>query len=187
MTKWVPATDYQIQLNSLNKSCYIAGATITAPLFYSFLDLLDMIKILTNYGDKFDWDFLYWTKKEKINLLSKYIQKEFDNVKFGNIWTGIAGGGGIECIYGYMQFDIGVGRNVKQYKAYPIMYTGTKFPSEEEYNQVIAYKPIKYNDVELKIINEKLKEHFNKKYKISNEIDIENSSSENPYNKLIKK
>jgi hypothetical protein len=182
MAKFIYAKDYQIYLE--NDKFARPVAIITAPQLYSFLDLIDMIKIYANYGDKYEWDF--YIIEKGLKLLSKYSKNEFDDIKLGKLWVVEPS---IDCYYGSIKFDIGKRRTIKYHKPYPEIYYGEKFPSENELEKGKPFEKDKkvYTKEELAVFNEKFKEYFNTKYKISNEIDTENSDPGNPYNKLVKK
>jgi hypothetical protein len=140
---------------------------LTIPLDLSFLDLINIIKMYTNYGDAYEWDFYF--DYYNMNLLSKHKKEEFDDIKIRQYMATSAYN---KCVYGPFEFILHK-RNFKKYtKVYPIADEADGiFPTEEEFIKKIPTKDKKYTKDDLTEFNEKLKEIFRKKYKISDEID----------------
>jgi len=149
------------------------------PMSYSLLDLIQIIKMYSNYDDTYDWNFINAYEKNK-NLSLKNDLKKIDKIRFDEYKDVTPA---INCIYGPIEMEIGVRGHLKYRKVYPTIYQAVGyFPTEEEF-----LKNIKIPDIDCKytvprkslpsashLINndlieygERLKKYFKNKYKIS--------------------
>jgi hypothetical protein len=180
MAKWIPAKDIYIRLeNYKHGEPYVY---LIMPLDFSFADFIQTIKIATNYGDRFEWDFYF--DYYNMNLLSKYKKEEFCDIKLRQYMEVSTNN---KCNYGPLTFYLQKrGYFHKHTKVHPIIKEAVGiFPTEDEFIKKAFVKDInkKHPEEYLKNTNEKLKEIFKTKYKISDEIDGGGYGS----NKLIKK
>jgi hypothetical protein len=195
--------------NYKNKYPYVK---ITIPTDYSFFDLIQIIKIYTNItNDNFVYDF-YFSYYE-LHLSSKYNQNEFDKIK---IHEYLSVSPNTICSFGPMKLEISHRYHGKWTKTYPVANEAVgKFPDKEEMKKTFFGKfknitseelseYIKHNSLDIAIninsnpknikltkddlndFNNKLKEYFKNKYKISDETYIYNNNEIGP-NKLILK
>ncbi|MFD2561727.1 hypothetical protein [Aquimarina rubra] len=151
------------------------------PMSYSLLDLIQIIKMYSNYDDTYDWSFINPNEKDK-NLSLRNDFEKIDKIRFDeyrNITPAI------NCIYGPIEMEIGVRGHLKYRKVYPTIYQAVGcFPTEEEFVKNIKIPDIdgKYTilgkslpsashliNTDLIEYGEKLKKYFKNKYKISSE------------------
>jgi len=198
MAKSILSMCFSMELRNFKKGYPIFRVDV--PVEYTFADLIQIIKIITGYGDKYDWDFVYYENTHHTVDYEKYIgdkkavsiKSYFDNRNYDEIrWSerdrsSFFNGGVTECIYGDMRIDISTRSDRKQTKVYPEMYNAEGiFPSEKEFEKGITNKVRKklgtlremlakterlFEKEELKEIDEKLKDYFKNKYKISDEL-----------------
>lgn len=168
MAKAVAVSHFHISLeNYKHGRPYIV---VLIPFGYTFFDLLQIIKIYTGYSDKYSWEVLlpYYNN---INLLAYFKKENFNEIKLfeyyqtypNTIWN-----------YGSIRMDIGRRTIKNSSKSYPFVDNGVgKFPTEDEFMKKIKIKNIdqSYKKDENREFDEKLKEYFKGKYKISDEID----------------
>lgn len=194
MAKFIIASTLTIQIENYNYGTpYIQMVT---PVTYSLSDLIQIIKLYTNYNNTYDWSFINPYEEAKALCLQNSSDK-LENVQF-NEYRNITPY--IKCIYGPIEIHLGARGHVKYGKVYPTIYQAVgKFPTEEKFvknieipdidgKYTIARKPLPSavhlisND--LIEYGEKLKEYFKSKYKISDEIEEESTFKPN---KLVKK
>lgn len=193
MAKFIIAATLTIQIENYShgRPCLQMEMTMS----YSLRDIIEIIKMYTDYTDTYDWSFRNPYEENKNLSLAKN-KEQIENTSFSeyrNITPYVI------CYYGPIEIHLGV-RGFKKYtKVYPTIYQAVgKFPTEEEFA-----KNIKISDIDGKytiprkplpstshVINddlieygERLKEYFKSKYKISDEID-ESSTFKN--NKLAR-
>ncbi|MDR0604411.1 MAG: hypothetical protein LBG80_08940 [Bacteroidales bacterium] len=168
MAKFIVAKDFHIELDNCKYgSPYIR---IKMPIDFSYLDLIQIIKIYTNYKDTYEWDFFF--PYYQMNLLSKHKKEELGNIKIRQYFEVPPN---MDCIYGPIKINIGkMAKSFNKYhKVYPVAFEAAGiFPSEEEFRNKKLLKDItkKYTEEDLKEFNSILKEYFKNKYKISDEI-----------------
>jgi hypothetical protein len=189
MSKFVRAKNFCFQVvNYKNEYPYVV---ITIPMAYTFLDLLDIIKMYTGYTEEHNFDF--YSTYDEIYLSSKYEQNEYDNVKIHEF---IEVSPSAICSFGPLKIEIGKQSKShrKWTKVYPEAFEAIgNFPQEKEFKKLknVSSKELnkyltenylkivsinssprtkKFAKEDLKEFNEKLKEHFKKKYTISDEI-----------------
>ncbi|MCL2698006.1 MAG: hypothetical protein FWE74_07990 [Oscillospiraceae bacterium] len=143
---------------------------VYTPAEYTLFDVIQMIKLLTGYFDKYTWQVtLTLGRYEPHNeMILNQKGKRIDEIRLNEFATV---NNELIINYGPMKFDINnkggnAGRN--QSKKYPVMYLKRGvFPTEEEYE---SGKPIEnmdksYSKDELKEIDEKLKGFFKDRMK----------------------
>jgi hypothetical protein len=168
MAKFIVSKDFHIELdNYKHGSPYVR---IKTPIDFSYFDLIQIIKMYTNYKDTYEWDFFF--SYYQMNLLSKHKKVEFDNIKVRQYFEVPSN---MDCIYGPIKINIGkMTRSFNKYhKVYPVAFEATGiFPSEEEFRNEKPVKDMrkKYTEEDLKDFNNLLKQYFKDKYKISDEI-----------------
>ncbi|MDR2905699.1 MAG: hypothetical protein LBU73_07090 [Helicobacteraceae bacterium] len=198
MKKFMNASDCGLRLINYSKST--SRVLIETPWQYSCLDLLDILKIYTGYNGNDNFDF--YNVYEKVYFSTKYGRKNFDEVTVRD-FQGISPS--TICTFGDLKIEYGFRKYKKWSKVYPVATQAHgDYPSEEEYKYLenvsseqlaellktgsierffaTSALPL-YKDDYLKTFNEKLKEHFTNKYKISDEIYEPTWNS----NKLIRK
>lgn len=196
MSKFIIGRTLTISIENYSYGCsYIQMDT---PMSYSLYDLIQMIKMWTNYTDTYDWIFSNPYKDSGVkNLSLENDREEIENTAFHKFRKSTPT---IICNYGPIEIELGARGFLKYRKVYPTIYQAVGyFPTEEEF-----LNNIKSNDIDGKyttprktlpsaehLINddliqyeERLKEYFKNKYKISNDI-VEGSNLNE--NKLIKK
>jgi hypothetical protein len=198
MGKFVNAKDCSLQVVNYRKNSPVIQ--ITMSMQYSCLDILEILKMYTGYNENADFDFYNVYNKEYFS--TKYGHKNFDDVTIGD-FQGISPE--VICSFGPFKIKYSFRRHQKWSKVYPLAYQAYgNFPNEKEYNKLdnVSYDKLaeylKKNSTErfmatsalplykedyLKEFNEKLKEYFRNKYKISDEIYETTWNS----NKLIRK
>ena len=181
MAKVILAMDFVIILNNYkNCSPYF---NVHIPLEYTFSDLIQIIKIYTGYGNKYDWNFIYkkshWADigmVDENDLEQRIINKKFDETRMVEYFENQAE---IICVYGPMKFLIVAAKGEKkQTKTYPEMYNAQGFfPKEDKFK--LGKPKFSYNDYpnrdffgkdNLKDFDIKLKDDFKNKYKISDKL-----------------
>jgi len=194
MGKFILAATLTIKIeNYSHGSPYIQMET---PMTYSLFDLVQIIKLYTNYSNTYDWTFINPYEENK-NLSLRNDKDNLENVKF-NKYRNITPF--IKCFYGPIEMHLGVRGHLKYGKVYPTIYQAVgRFPTEEEF-----VKNIETSDIDGKytvprkslpsaehVVNdglveygERLKEYFKNRYKISDEIEEESTFKPN---KLVRK
>jgi hypothetical protein len=147
------------------------------PLEYRFSDLFEIIKIYTGYYSD-NYDFLYyensngWEKniKKLASLKTYFSNRSYDEIRLSEYFESK---GATEYFNGSIRIFI-YSRNIRnQTKVYPEVYNANGiFPTEEEFKKGRTNKDMdKLTEKdELKGFDEKMKEYFKKKYKISDEL-----------------
>ena len=211
MSKFVTACDFTFRAGNYAKGYPIFYVTI--PLSFSLLDLLNIIRAYTDYTGEYEYDF--YSVYHKTYYSSKYRQNELDNIEI-NEFMDISPS--MICSFGSLKIEISKrGKSgVKWSKIYPEAFMGSEnFPEEKEFKKLknissekvaeffkknsgeLAINYYHYLPAELqkpkkenfKEYNEKLKEIFKNKYKMSDE-KYEKSEEINSIwncNKIIRK
>ncbi|MDO5615592.1 MAG: hypothetical protein Q4G16_05340 [Cruoricaptor ignavus] len=168
------------------------------PMSYPLYDLVQMIKMWTNYTDTYDWIFSNPYEDSGVKSLSlKNNKEEIENTAFHEFRKSTPY---IICNYGPIEIQLEARGFLKYRKVYPTIYQAVGyFPTEQEFlNNIKSIDihgkytiPSKTLPSSEHLINndliqygEKLKNYFKTKYKISNEI-VEGSAFNE--NKLIAK
>lgn len=140
--------------------------TIMAPMTYSLLDYIQIIKIYTNYDNTYEWIFINPDDETKIiNSNTNYL----DDIKYDE-FKNIAPY--IYCLYGSIKISIGTRGYSKHYKVYPTIYDAYgRFPTEEEFTKDIEIKDMKTRHLatDLSLFDIEMRTYFKNKYKISDE------------------
>jgi len=199
MSKFVIGKNFSILLvnHSIGKKPILY---LQIPISYSLFDIIQIIKMYTDYSDKNDWKFYHSNDENKKVLSLKDDWIKLNNTSYSEyrgIYTGVI------CIYGKMIFKLGVRGHLKYRKVYPTIIMGIEdFPNENTFKdngkyssldstvlkkiseeKSIDMNPKRYNPKDLEIFNSKLKKYFKNKYKILGE---PNDSYEGEY-QLVKK
>jgi hypothetical protein len=158
---------------------------IYTPVEYTFYDFLEIVKMYTGYSDKYDWN-IFLPYYDDINILIHYKKDSLDEIKLIEYFEGLPD---TKWLYGKILLDVGW-RYIKKYtKAYPsVLFAQGKFPTEEEFIKNKKIKDIDrlYGKDDWKDFDERLKEHFRKRYKISNELVGKDYNGYEDSNKIIK-
>ena len=167
MAKSVVAKNMSISLeNCVHGKPYIR---IIVPVEYTFFDFLQIIKICTGYSDNYKWE-VFLPHYGNSNILNHYKKTSLDEIKLIEYFESYP-----NTIWKYGSIEIGSGwrSNYNYKKSYPSVQieVGT-FPTEEEFMKKIKIKNIDqlHKDKEdFKGLDEKLKDYFTSKYKISDQ------------------
>ena len=125
MANTVHAHCVSIHLRGFEHGEYNRPALIVyTPAEYTLFDVVQMIKLLTNYSDKYNWRVVltlgeYEPHNERILKLKG---KKIDEIKLNEFYTT---NNGLIIYYGPMRFDINnmAGNRARnQPKKYPVMY-----------------------------------------------------------------
>jgi len=179
MAKFIIAKTLTIQIENYSHGRPYIQMEMT--MSYSLRDIIEIIKMYTNYTDIYDWSFRNPYEEDKNLSLTKDKEK-IENTSFSeyrNVTPYVV------CYYGPIKIHLGV-RGFKKYtKVYPTIYMAEgRFPTEKEFadNIRISDMDMKRNKDELKDLDDRMKKYFKSKYKISDEVD-ESSTFKN--NKLV--
>ncbi len=182
MSKFIIAKTLTLQIeNYTYGKPYIQ---IDIPVSYSLYDLIEIIRMWTNYAHAYDWEFSNpYEKSGSINLSLKNNREEIERTTFDEFRKTTPS---IICKYGPIEIQIAARGFIKYRKVYPTIYQAAGyFPTEDDFLNHIKISDIdgKYTvstrsppssshliNNDLIELGEKLKVYFKNKYKISNEI-----------------
>lgn len=163
MAKFVNGKTISFGLTGKHSDVYFQ---IDAPMCYTLYDIVQIIKMYSDYTDKYEWKFINSYDESKI--LNAVSDEKLDSIKFDEYRNVTPS---INCIYGDLEISIEARGYLKYTKVYPTIYQATgNFPSEDNLMNDDEIIKVKRTKDELKDFDEKLKTYFKNKYKITDEI-----------------
>jgi len=142
---------------------------LSMPMAYSLMDLIQIVKLYTDYDDTYDWTFSNPRDASKTVSLKKH-GAGLDDIRFDefkNISPTIL------CEYGRLKISIGGRGSLKYRKVFPQIYQAVgQFPTLKEIKKKKT-PPHLGETVRAETIaafGDKLKDTFKRKYQISDEI-----------------
>jgi len=180
MSKFIYAKSTTISIENYKRGHVFVQMDL--PMSFSLLDLVEIIKMYSDYNNTYDWTFDNERKKNK----SLSLRNDFKKLEKIRLHEFQDLNPGIECFYGPIEMRISTRSSIKYRKVYPTIYQAHgRFPTEKEFLENIKIpnmdglytipgksKPSAEHMINEDLIKygERLKSHFMNKYKISSEI-----------------